>query len=284
MRRFFDRFLPSALKSDRPVVPVIRLQGAIAAGGGQMRPNLSLAATAQVIDKAFAFKDAPAVALLINSPGGSAVQSRLIYRRIRDLAQEKKKHVIAFVEDAAASGGYMIACAADEIVADPSSIVGSIGVVYQSFGVQDLIARIGIESRVHAAGKNKVMLSPFQPEREQDVAHLLAMQEEIHRVFIDLVKERRGARLTDHPDLFTGLFWTGLRARELGLVDAVGDMRSFLKARFGDKATVRLINPARGLFGRRLALPGIAASLASAAAEGAAAAIEERALWSLFGL
>lgn len=284
MRRFFDRFLPSALKSDRPVVPVIRLQGAIAAGGGQMRPNLSLAATAQVIDKAFAFKDAPAVALLINSPGGSAVQSRLIYRRIRDLAQEKKKHVIAFVEDAAASGGYMIACAADEIVADPSSIVGSIGVVYQSFGVQDLIARIGIESRIHTAGKNKVMLSPFQPEREQDVAHLLAMQEEIHRVFIDLVKERRGARLTDHPDLFTGLFWTGLRARELGLVDAVGDMRSFLKARFGDKATVRLINPARGLFGRRLAFPGIAASLASAAAKGAAAAIEERALWSRFGL
>lgn len=280
----FDRLFPAFLKSDAPVIPAIRLQGAIAAGGGQLRPNLSLAATAQIIDRAFSFKNAPAVALLINSPGGSAVQSRLIFKRIRDLAEEKKKHVIAFVEDAAASGGYMIACAADEIVADPSSIVGSIGVVYQSFGVQELIARIGVESRVHTAGKNKVMLSPFQPEKEQDVAHLLAMQEEIHRTFIDLVKERRGGRLVDHPDLFTGLFWTGLRARELGLVDATGDMRSFLKARYGQKAKVRLISPARGFLGRRIGLPGMASSLAGSAVGGVADAMEERMLWSRLGL
>lgn len=284
VRRLIDRFLPARFKADAPVIPVIRLQGAIAAGGGQLRPNLSLAATAQVIDRAFAFKQAPAVALLINSPGGSAVQSRLIFRRIRDLSEEKKKPVIAFVEDVAASGGYMIACAADEIVADPSSIVGSIGVVYQSFGVQDLMGRIGVESRVHTAGRNKVMLSPFQPEKEQDVAHLKAMQEEIHRVFIDLVKSRRGTKLIDDPDLFTGLFWTGMKAKELGLVDAVGDMRSFLKSRFGEKASVRLISPPRGLFGRRVGLGGVSGRLAAEAADGALQALEERALWSRFGL
>ena len=274
------RLLPAFLRSDAPVIPAIRLQGAIMPGGGQWRPALSLASAAPLIDRAFAMRKAPAVALIINSPGGSPVQSRLIYRRIRDLAEEKNKPVLAFVEDAAASGGYMIACAADEIIADPSSIVGSIGVVSASFGFPELLRKVGIERRVHTAGRNKAVLDPFQPEKAEDVERLKALQLEVHDTFIDLVKERRGARLVDHPDLFTGAFWTGRKALELGVVDAVGDLRSTVKARFGAKATVRLISPPRGFFGRRLGLAGLAGAAVDAAAEAAG----ERALWARLGL
>src|SRR5690606_13375003 len=185
-------------------IPVIRLHGAIMSGGSQFRQNLSLATTAGLIDKACSFREAPAIAISINSPGGSPVQSRLIYRRIRDLAAEKNKTVLVFVEDVAASGGYMIALAGDEIIADPSSIVGSIGVVSASFGFQDLIKKIGVERRVYTAGQNKVTLDPFRPEKKEDVERLKAIQLEVHETFINLVKERRGAKLSDHPDLFTG--------------------------------------------------------------------------------
>lgn len=284
MARPLDRLLPTFLKSDRPVVPVIRLQGTIMAGASQLRPTLSLAATAGVIDKAFSYRKAPAVALLINSPGGSAVQSRLIFRRIRDLAEEKGKHVIAFVEDVAASGGYMLACAGDEIVADPSSIVGSIGVVTASFGFPELLKKAGIERRIHTAGRNKAVLDPFLPEKQEDIERLKAIQADAHEMFIDLVRSRRETKLADDPDLFTGAFWTGRKGKELGLVDAVGDMRSFLKARYGEKTTVRLIAPPRGLFGRRLSLPGMAAGLAGSAADGMLEAIEDRAQWNRFGL
>ena len=288
MFSFFQRLLPKSMRPETITIPVIRLHGTIMAGGGQFRPNLSLASTAGLIEKAFAFKDAPAVAISINSPGGSPVQSRLIYKRIRDLAEEENKRVIVFVEDVAASGGYMIALAGDEIVADPSSIVGSIGVVSASFGFQELIRKIGVERRVHTAGTNKAILDPFQDEKPEDVERLKALQLEVHQTFIDMVKERRGARLADDADLFTGLFWSGKRGRELGLVDEIGDMRGFLRARFGDKMRMKLVAPQRRLFGRGLGFMGIArsdpAAIAQAAATGLADAATDRALWARFGL
>lgn len=285
MRRLFSRLLPRSMRSGAITIPVIRLHGAIMAGGNQFRPSLSLASTAGLIEKAFAIKEAPAVAISINSPGGSPVQSRLIFRRIRDFAEEKNKRVIVFVEDVAASGGYMIAVAGDEIVADPSSIVGSIGVVSAGFGFQEMIKKIGVERRVHTAGRNKSILDPFSPEKKEDVERLKALQLEIHDTFIDLVKGRRGARLTDDPDLFTGMFWTGKKGMELGLVDALGDMRSFLKQRYGEKTRLQLVSMPRGLFGRKLGVFSSQANgIAASAADGLFDAAEERALWSRFGL
>lgn len=287
VRQALSRLLPKSMRSDAVTIPVIRLHGGIFAGGSSLRPSLSLASTAGLIEKAFAFRDAPAVAISVNSPGGSPVQARLIYKRIRDLAAEKNKKVIVFVEDVAASGGYMIAVAGDEIVADPSSIVGSIGVVSASFGFQELIKKIGVERRVHTAGQNKAVLDPFKPERKEDVERLKALQLEVHETFIDLVKERRGAKLADDPDLFTGLFWSGKRGLELGLVDGLGDMRAHLKAAYGAKTRLKLITPPRGLFGRRMGLFGtgsLPSEIAANAAAGVADAAEERALWGRYGL
>lgn len=286
MTQSLRRLMPRRFRRAAPTIPVLRLQGVIMSGGSQLRQHLSLASTAAVIEKAFSF-DAPAVAISINSPGGSPVQSRLIYRRIRDLATERKRTVLVFVEDVAASGGYMIAVAGDEIIADPSSIVGSIGVVSASFGFQELIKKIGVERRVYTAGPNKVTLDPFQPEKKEDVERLKAIQLDVHETFIDLVKERRGAKLSDDPDLFTGLFWTGRRGLELGLVDALGDMRSVLKERYGEKTRLRLISPQRGFLGRRLAFMGSRTSAADTASATASALLEtmdERALWARYGL
>jgi len=289
LANFLKRLLPKSMRSDAAVIPVVRLHGTIMSGSGPLRSSLSLASTAAVLEKAFAFKDAPAIAISINSPGGSPVQSRLIFRRIRDLATEKRKPVLVFVEDVAASGGYMIAVAGDEIIADPSSIVGSIGVVSSSFGFPEMLKKIGVERRVHTAGKNKATLDPFQPEKKEDVARLKQLQLEVHETFIDIVKERRGSKLADDPDLFTGLFWTGKRGLALGLVDQLGDMRSVLKARFGPKTQLKLVTAPRGLFGRRLGLFGTSAehkgaAIASAAADGLLDAAEERALWGRYGL
>jgi len=274
------------MRPEGVTIPVIRLHGTIAAGGSQLQPRLSLASTAGLIEKAFAVKDAPAVAISINSPGGSPVQSRLIHRRIRDLAKEKNKRVLVFIEDVAASGGYMIAAAGDEIIADPSSIVGSIGVISASFGFVDLLKKIGVERRVHTAGNNKSVLDPFRPERKEDVARLKELQLEIHRTFIDLVKERRGSRLKDDPELFTGLFWTGTGALERGLVDALGDMRSALKSRYGEKTRLKLIGPQRGLFRRfsPFTVREAGARLAAGAAEGGLDALAEREMWARYGL
>lgn len=285
MRRFLNRLLPKSMRSEAVTIPVVRLHGTIMAGGGQLRPSLSLASTAGVIEKAFAY-DAPAVAISINSPGGSPVQSRLIYKRIRDLAAEKNKKVLVFVEDVAASGGYMIAVAGDEIIADPSSIVGSIGVVSSSFGFPELLKKIGVERRVHTAGKNKAVLDPFKPEKKEDIDRLKALQLEVHETFIDLVKERRGSRLTSDPDLFTGLFWTGKKGLELGLVDALGDLRQVLRDRYGPKTRLSLVSPPRGFFARRLGFMGSrsVSDFAMEAAGGLFDAAEERALWGRFGL
>ncbi|MBN9075068.1 MAG: S49 family peptidase [Rhizobiales bacterium 65-79] len=287
MPKFFNRILPKRLRSEGVTIPVVRLQGAIFSGGNQLRPALSLAGTAGLIEKAFAFKEAPAVAISVNSPGGSPVQSRLIYKRIRDLAEEKNKQVLVFVEDIAASGGYMIALAGDEIIADPSSIVGSIGVVSASFGFQDLIRKIGVERRVHTAGQNKAVLDPFRPEKPEDVERLKALQLDVHETFIDLVKERRGKRLADDPDLFTGLFWSAKRGLALGLVDSLGDMRSVLKARYGDKTELKLVTQPRGFLARRLGFLGSRQAdfaPAAGAISGVLDVLEERALWSRFGL
>mgnify|MGYP001090660119 CR=1 FL=1 len=285
MRRLINRLLPKSWRSDIVTIPVIRLQGTIMAGGSQFRPGLSLATTAGLIEKAFAF-EAPAVAISVNSPGGSPVQSRLIFKRIRDLAAEKNKRVLVFAEDVAASGGYMIALAGDEIFADPSSIVGSIGVVSASFGFPELLKKIGVERRVYTAGQNKSVLDPFKPEKTEDVERLKALQLEVHDTFIQLVKERRGAKLKDDPDLFTGLFWTGKRGLDLGLVDALGDMRGVLKQRYGAKTRLKLITQPRGLFARfgLFGSKAAPADIAAAAAAGLVDTAEERALWGRYGL
>lgn len=289
MRRLLAPVLPKSMRPEAVTIPVVRLHGTIAPSGGQFRPVLSLASTAGLLEKAFSVKSAPAVAISINSPGGSPVQARLIYKRIRDLAQEKNKHVIVFVEDVAASGGYMIAVAGDEIVADPSSIVGSIGVISAGFGFTEMIRKIGIERRVYTAGRNKSVLDPFQPEKKADVDRLKALQLDVHETFIGLVKERRGGKLAEKPDLFTGDFWTGNAARELGLVDALGDMRAFLKERYGEKTRLKLISAPRGLFGRRLGLFGTGggdfqSGAAAGLLKGLTDELEDRALWARYGL
>ncbi len=284
MNRFLRRLLPASLRPEGVTIPVVRLHGTIMAGGGQLRPSLNLASVAGVLEKAFSFTEAPAVALSINSPGGSPVQSRLIFQRIRDLAADKNKRVLVFVEDVAASGGYMIALAGDEIIADPSSIVGSIGVVSASFGFTELMRKLGVERRVHTAGENKAVLDPFQPEKPEDVERLKVLQLEIHDTFIGMVRERRGTKLAEDADLFTGLFWTGKRGLALGLVDGLGDMRGTLRALFGPKTRLRLVSPPRSLFSRRLGLFGVGDHALADAATGLAQAAEERALWSRYGL
>jgi serine protease SohB len=282
-------FVPARFRRGAAVVPVVRLSGVIGAVT-PLRPGLSLAGIARTLERAFATKHAKAVALVINSPGGSPVQSRQIYLRIRQLAAEKKLPVLVFVEDVAASGGYMIACAGDEIFCDPSSILGSIGVVGGSFGFQELIKKVGVERRLYTAGEHKAMLDPFLPENPDDVARLKALQREIHAIFIALVKGSRGARLKGADDiLFTGEYWAGDTSVSLGLADSIGDLRSTLRARFGDKVLTPVIAPASGmlsgLLGRRS--PG-AGSLAALDGIGGLpdeliSALETRAIWAKFG-
>jgi signal peptide peptidase SppA len=280
------RLVPARFRADIPVVPVVRLSGVIGMGT-PLRPGLMLSTAARSLERAFATRNARAVALIINSPGGSPTQSHLILRRIRQLAEEKKLPVLAFIEDVGASGGYMLACAADEIFCDQYSIIGSIGVVGGSFGFPKLMEKLGIERRIYTAGDRKVMLDPFEPEKPEDVKRIKAIQKEIHDHFIALVKERRGAKLNGPPKtLFSGEFWTAQTAIELGLADSVGDVRSTLRARYGDKVRTPLIAAERSLFGRKQA--GISLVDAFGSRLGFAAdlvsALEARALWSQYGL
>jgi signal peptide peptidase SppA len=294
LARTFDALrsvVPRRFRPDIPVVPTVRLTGVIGFST-PLKPGLTLATCARPLDRAFAVRRARAVALLINSPGGSAVQSHLIFRRIRAYADEKKLPVFAFVEDAAASGGYMIACAADEIFSDPTSIVGSIGVVSASFGFDRLIERIGVDRRVHTAGRNKAILDPFQPEKPEEVERLKDLQRRIHDVFVDLVRSRRGAKLDEaNEELFSGAFWVGSEALGLGLVDGLGDIRTIMRQRFGEDVRLRMIEPARPpllarLLGRRV--PGqVGLALEPASLIDPAevvATLEERAAWSRLGL
>jgi signal peptide peptidase SppA len=268
-----------------PVVPVVRLSGVIASGGLLGSRGLSIESVAPLLKRAFDTRGAKAVALAINSPGGSPVQSALIGQRIRLLAAEKDVKVIAFVEDVAASGGYWLACAADEIIVDRSSIVGSIGVVSAGFGFQDMIARIGVERRVHTSGERKAMLDPVRPERPEDVERLHRLQAEIHDGFKDWVRERRTGKLSgDEATLFSGEFWTGKRGLELGLVDGIGELRATLQARYGAKVHLPVIGPRRRLLSRF----GLGASVGGTGVDGIGpatlAAIEERLHWQRFGL
>jgi signal peptide peptidase SppA len=288
----FDRlveYLPARLRGV-PIVPVVRLSGVIGAVT-PLRPGMTLAGIARMLERAFATRNAKAVALVINSPGGSPVQSRQIYLRIRQLAAEKKLPVLVFVEDVAASGGYMIACAGDEIFCDPSSILGSIGVIGGTFGFQEAIKKLGIERRLYTAGTHKAMLDPFLPENPDDVARLKAIQREIHAIFIALVKTSRGARLKAPEDvLFTGEYWVGDTAISLGLADAIGDLRSILRARYGDKVLTPVIAPPSGLLsgllGRKSPGAGSIAALEGAVGlpDEVISALETRAIWARFGL
>ncbi len=283
---FLRPILPKSWVSNRAIVPVVNLSGVIGIST-PLRPGLMLSGVAPLLDKAFGTKGAKAVALVINSPGGSAVQSHLIFNRVRQLSAEKKLTVFAFVEDVAASGGYMIACAADEIIADASSIVGSIGVVGASFGFVEAMKKLGIERRVYTAGENKVTLDPFQPEKAEDVDTLKALQAEIHSNFIGLVRESRGVRLTGpEKTLFSGEYWLAGPALEYGLIDRIGDIRSVLREKFGDKVQLPVIAPGRRFLSRLvpgMKLAGIAGGAEIGLADEIVSTMEARAIWARFG-
>jgi signal peptide peptidase SppA len=281
--------------SRAPVVPVLRLTGTIMPSGGPWAgPTLSLSNLAGPIEKAFTFSSLPSVAIVINSPGGSAAQSHLIFRRIRQLAAENNKRVYVFCEDIAASGGYFIAVAGDEVYADPSSIVGSIGVISSGFGFEKAIEKLGVERRVYTAGHSKNTLDPFLPENPADVERLKTLQQDVHDVFIGVVKERRGAVLKgSDSELFSGAFWSGAKAQEFGLIDGITDVRAKMRALHGPKVKLRLIPiGGGGLLSRLWRSPGYGgghpgyggghSGLIDPAA--ALSAIETRMLWSRFGL
>jgi signal peptide peptidase SppA len=286
-RELLSPLLPKRMRAGIPIVPVVRLAGVIGMST-PLKPGLTLAGAARMLDRAFGFKRAKAVALVLNSPGGSAVQSHLLFRRIRQLADEKNLPVIAFVEDVAASGGYMLACAADEIVCDPSSIVGSIGVVGASFGLHEAIGRLGIERRIYTAGERKSTLDPFLPENPEDVAHLKAIQQEIHQTFIGLVKDRRGNLSGPENTMFSGDYWTAKTALGYGLIDRIGDLRSVLRERYGEDVLTPMVQGDRSWFGRPL--PGVGRvdmgdMLGRAGlADELISAVEARALWARYGL
>ena len=263
----------------KPVVPVVRLTGVITQSSRLGQRGLSLEAVEPQLRKAFSIKRAKAVALIINSPGGSPVQSSLIGQRVRDLAKRADVPVLAFCEDVAASGGYWLAASADEIIANPASVIGSIGVVSAGFGLDKAIAKLGVERRVYTAGEAKMTLDPFQPERDEEVARLRSLQADIHQQFISHVEARRGSRLTgEREDLFSGAFWTGRRAVELGLVDGLGECRQTILKRFGDDTEVMFIEPKRKFLA--FGLPGMRGQLVQEIADFAI----ERAYFSRFGL
>lgn len=278
-----SRYVPQSWYLKAPVVPVVRLSGQIGISS-PLRPGLTLQGVSAPLERAFSIRGAKAVALAINSPGGSAVQSRLIYGRIRALAQEKKLPVYVFIEDLAASGGYMLALAGDEIHADNASIVGSIGVVAATFGFNKAMDKIGVDRRVYTAGRSKMILDPFQPEKAEEVERIKAIQGEIHDIFKAMVRERRAGKLKgDEDELFSGAFWSGQRALESGLIDGLGEMRGVLREKFGEKVRLKLVSsPRKWLRGR---IGGLAAMPRSVIDAGdGLAVLEERSLWARFGL
>jgi signal peptide peptidase SppA len=272
-----------------PVIPVLRFSGPIGMAT-PLRPGLSIGNAAAAIEKAFELSKTPAVAVVINSPGGSPVQSSLIFRRIRQLAEEKKKTVYVFCEDVAASGGYYLALAGDEIYADPSSIIGSIGVIFAGFGFDKAIAKLGIERRVYTAGESKDALDPFRPENPEDIERIKSVQRDVHDVFIGIVKERRAGRLAGQDkELFSGAFWSGPKALELGLIDGISDVRSKMRELYGDKVRLKVVPLEKGgLLGRlrRSSSAGYEELRPGRLAfgEDLISAVEARALWSRFGL
>ena len=276
--------LKSMLPDPGPVVAVVRLHGVITPTPPPLsRGVINLAAVETALTRAFATDRLQAVALAINSPGGSPTQSALITDRVRALADEKGVPVLAFCEDLAASGGYWLACAADEIIAHPTSLVGSIGVISGSFGLDGLIERWGVERRLHTAGENKARLDPFLPEKEDDVAWLRGMQDELHAMFVGWVKSRRGERLATDAELFTGEIWTGARALQLGLIDELGTLAGVLAKRYPEAEIVN-VEPRKPLLARLGAVSPAAGMRGPDAVLSALEAIEQRAAWSRYGL
>lgn len=266
-----------------PLVPVVRMAGVVG-GPGLRGGGMTLSSLDPALERAFKVRGAKAVALAINSPGGSPVQSALIAERIRLLAAEKALPVLAFVEDVGASGGYWLALAADEIFADARSIVGSIGVVHASFGFTEAIERLGIERRLHTAGAKKSLLDPFRPQDPDEVARLNAILHEIHDGFKATVRERRGSRLkADDSELFEGQIWTGRKALELGLIDGLGTLHGVLRARFGDNVRLPQVRTKRSWLQRRLGF-GPDPGDAKAVTDGVLASLAERVLWARYGL
>ncbi|MEP3247153.1 MAG: S49 family peptidase [Sneathiella sp.] len=272
-------------RKKNPVVAVIPLHGVIASGGGKLRgEQLNLSGLAEIINDAFETKGLTAVALAINSPGGSPVQSSLIAKRIRQLADEKEVPVYAFAEDVMASGGYWLGLCADEIYADLNSVVGSIGVISAGFGFTGLMEKLGVDRRTYSAGENKAKLDPFSPEKASDVEWLKKLQIEIHENFKAYVKERRGDRLKKRKDkeLFSGDVWTGTKATELGLIDGISDMRSFMRKKYGEKVRFQLLEGRKSWFQKTLGLGS--QSITSQAAGDLIASAKNEAAWSRYGL
>ena len=260
----------------KKIVAHIKLKGVIG-NAGKFKQGIDFASQEEIIEKAFSLKKAKVVAITINSPGGSPVQSHLIYQFIRAQAKKNKKKVIVFAEDVAASGGYLIACAGDEIYANSSSIIGSIGVIYSSFGFTELIKKIGVERRVHTAGKNKSTLDPFLDEKLEDIERLKTIQLELHKDFIKVVEESRGSKLNKSQiELFSGEFWSGSKAKELGLIDSVGNANEVLKEKFGEEVIIKKFEKSKGWLSKKL-------SSSNNQIDQLANILEERSIWQRYG-
>ena len=263
----------------KKIVPHVRLTGVIGSAG-RFNKGIDLAGQREILKKAFSLKKITHVAVSINSPGGSPVQSHLIYSYIRQLAEKSKVKVMIFAEDVAASGGYLISCAGDEIYANSSSIIGSIGVISASFGFKDLIKKIWIERRVYTAGKNKSTLDPFKEEKEEDIQRIKKLQLELHSDFINLVKKSRGSKLKDAEknNIFTGEFWSGSASLKLGLIDGIGNAEQILREKFGENIEIKKLEKPKGFIARKLS------SSLEKQIDSIANAIEERAMWQKYGL
>jgi signal peptide peptidase SppA len=258
------------------IIAHIKLNGVIG-NAGKFKQGIDFAGQEEIIEKAFSLKRAKVVAITINSPGGSPVQSHLIYKFIRNQAKKNKKKVMVFAEDVAASGGYLIACAGDEIYANSSSIIGSIGVIYSSFGFTELIKKIGVERRVHTAGKNKSSLDPFQEEKSEDIERLKNIQLDLHKDFIKVVEESRGTKLkTDGIELFSGEFWAGSKAKELGLIDGLGNANEILKEKFGEDVVIKKFEKPKSWFSKKF-------SSSINQVDQLANILEERSIWQRYG-
>ncbi len=261
----------------KKIVSHVKLNGVIG-NAGKFKQGIDFSGQEEIILKAFSVKKAACVAISINSPGGSPVQSHLLYNYIRQLAQKNKKKVIVFAEDVAASGGYLIACAGDEIYANSSSIIGSIGVIYSSFGFTELIKKVGVERRVHTAGKNKSTLDPFLEEKKEDIERLKSIQLDLHKDFIEIVEKSRNKKLKkDDIELFSGEFWSGRKAKELGLIDEIGDVNQILKEKFGDDVVIKKFEKSKSWLSKKL-------SSSNDHIDQLANILEERSIWQRYGL
>ena len=261
----------------KKIIPHIRLSGVIGSVG-KFKQGIDFSGQEEIISKAFSLKKAPCVAITVNSPGGSPVQSHLIFNFIRYQAKKNKKKVIVFAEDVAASGGYLIACAGDEIYANSSSIIGSIGVIYSSFGFTELIKKIGVERRVHTAGKNKSTLDPFLDEKKEDIERLKNIQLDLHKDFINVVEKSRGSKLKKNEvELFSGEFWSGHKSRELGLIDGLGDANQILREKYGDDLIIKKFEKTKNWLSKKI-------SSSNDQLDQLSNILDERSIWQRYGL